>query len=259
MTGRHPARARLFCFHHAGAGVSCFARWQRVWGDAAEVVPVLLPGRESRAREPRVTAPGPLLAHLVERLDPLLDRPFAFYGHSLGGLVAAALAEELRASGRRLPERLVLGAVPPPHRPGPLAPGEAARLPEPVLLERLRTLGMLPGLALDARAGALWRRTVLPVLRDDFRLAEALRARPAGPLPVPVLALAGRADAVVPVPWAGEWQRYAPEGFTLRTVPGDHFFVREPALPRLLLAELAALLREPAAAAGGLRSGSSRV
>ncbi|WP_254897962.1 thioesterase II family protein [Kitasatospora sp. NA04385] len=233
---------RLICFHHAGAGVSAFARWQSAMGSAAEVVPVLLPGRGPRIREQRITDPDRLIAELDSLIGPLLERPFAFYGHSLGGLVAHTYAAALQRSGRPLPRLVAVGAVLPPHLRSPVL--AAAALPDDGLLHRLVDHGVLPPGAVDPQETGLWRRRVLPALRDDLRLGEALCAAGGAALHSPVLAVAGRGDAIATPEGVAQWSRYALDGFELRTVPGGHFFVRERTLPALL----AGVLGEAAAA-----------
>ena len=42
---------KLVCLHHAGAGASAYLKWQNVFGDRLEVLPVQLPGHETRMRE----------------------------------------------------------------------------------------------------------------------------------------------------------------------------------------------------------------
>ncbi|MCD0486344.1 thioesterase domain-containing protein [Streptacidiphilus sp. ASG 303] len=242
-------RPWLFCFHHAGAGISSFARWQGVVGDAADVVPVLLPGRGSRVREARITDPGQLLGEIEELIGPMLDRPYLLYGHSLGGLVAYTFARTRAAAGSEPPALVAVGAVLPPHLRSPVL--RSAALPDPELLELLVAYGALPPEALDDPG--LWCRRVVPALRDDLRLGQAL-CEAAGPgLPVPLLALSGRHDPIAPTAGMAEWAGYATGGFRLRTVPGDHYFVRGGTAPRMLR-EAAARLR-----ARTLRPESSRV
>src|SRR5688500_5923578 len=79
---------RLFCFPHAGGGASGFHGWADALPGPVEVCPVQLPGRETRLREPAFTRLGPLVEALAGALRPYFDRPFAFFGHSLGALVA---------------------------------------------------------------------------------------------------------------------------------------------------------------------------
>ena len=91
-----------------------------------------------------------------------------------------------------------------------------------------------------ARPDGYWHRAVLPVLRDDLRLAHALRAfarstaGESGRLPVPLLAVAGEGDPLAPPQLVAGWRRWSARPVVTRTVTGDHFFVRDEALPRLL-------------------------
>ncbi|WP_051840079.1 thioesterase II family protein [Streptomyces sp. NRRL F-5126] len=224
----------LFCFHHAGAGTSAFAQWQAVLGDTAEVVPILLPGRGTRVREARITDPVELVAEIEALVGPMADeRPYLVYGHSLGGLAAYTFARTRCAAGLRPPERVVVGAVQPPHLRSPVL--RSAHLPDLELLFLLVGFGALPLEALHHEE--LWRRRVLPALRDDLKLGEALcvtETSPAHPLDAPILAVGGSRDPIAPLSGMAEWARYAPGGFELRTVPGDHFFVRRPAIAELL-------------------------
>ncbi|MFD8480079.1 thioesterase II family protein [Kitasatospora sp. NPDC059673] len=224
---------RLICFHHAGAGVSAFARWQSALGTAAEVVPVLLPGRGLRIRERRITDPDRLISELDSLIGPLLDRPFAFYGHSLGGLVAHTCAAALQRAGGPLPQLVAVGAVLPPHLRSPVL--AAATLPDDELLHRLVDHGVLPPGAIDPEETGMWRRRVLPALRDDLQLGEALcRAADGQTLNSRLLALAGRTDPIASPGGIAQWARYAAAGFELRMVEGGHFFVRERTAPTLL-------------------------
>ena len=85
------AGRRLFCFPHAGGGAS-----QPLDLSGWAAVPVRLPGRESRLAEAPFERMGPLVAALADNIEPYLDRPFAFFGHSMGAVVAFELARELR-------------------------------------------------------------------------------------------------------------------------------------------------------------------
>ncbi|MFI6050541.1 thioesterase II family protein [Streptomyces violascens] len=231
----------LFCFHHAGAGISSFAKWQKILGDTAEVVPVLLPGRGPRAKEARITDATELMNELRELITPLLDRPYLLYGHSLGGLVAHALTRTLEDDGLLPPARLVIGAVPPPHLRNTLLRG--ARLPDHELIDLLVDLEAAPPEA-AGRDRSLWQRQVIPALRDDLHLGEALcQVNADMAVGTPLMALAGRDDPIAPLWEVAEWADYSVTRFRLQTMPGGHFFVRERVVPELLR-EVALELRE---------------
>jgi len=158
------AALRLFCFHHAGGGSALFRGWRRALGPHVAVVPVLLPGRERRAGEPRFTDLAALVADLDAALGEQLAAPHAFFGHSMGALIAYRLACRRRAAGAALPRALVVSAYPAPHLPAPLPPGAGdAR----ALVQLLTGVGGLPPEVLERTHG---QEDLLAVVRDDLRL-----------------------------------------------------------------------------------------
>ncbi|MFJ4843260.1 thioesterase II family protein [Streptomyces sp. NPDC088746] len=225
---------RLYCFAHAGAGVSVFHGWARRTGPGVEPVPVLLPGRGGRRQEPRLTGRDSLVAHLMDRISVTAGQPYALYGHSLGAMVAHTLTQALHEEGMPLPALLAVGACPPPDETSKLS--DACESSDDDLLEMLHIMGALPD---GAEARRYWRRASLPVLRDDLRLAGALRiaartsAAAHGPLPVPLLAVSGNRDPLVSPATVAGWRRWSAGPVATRTVAGDHFFVRGGVLPRL--------------------------
>ena len=184
------ARIRLFCIPHAGAGPSSFARWLTGVSPAVEVCLVHLPGREARFDEPPLDDLELIAAQVAAAAVPLLDRPFALFGHSMGALVAYEVANRLP----RGPMHLFVSGSPPPHQP-PAAPS-IAHLPDSAFLRRVR----------DGYAGIpdpLWEneellRLVLPVLRADFAACEQYEWPAHPPLQCDISALCGEGDYYVP-------------------------------------------------------------
>jgi len=82
------ATARLFCFPYSGCGASMYRAWPR-WVGSVEIVPLQLPGRENRMREPHYGTYEKLASALVADIGPYLDRPYALFGHCGGALPAA--------------------------------------------------------------------------------------------------------------------------------------------------------------------------
>ncbi|MFJ8546479.1 thioesterase II family protein [Streptomyces sp. NPDC093586] len=223
----------LHCFAHAGAGVSAFHGWPARLGPGVRPVPHLLPGRERRRRDPRVTTREALLADLSDGFRAP-SGPYVLYGHSLGAMIAYTLARALHEAGLPTPALLAVGACPPPDAASEIS--DACRESPGRLLDLLDSMGAVPE---GARPGGLWHRAVLPVLRDDLTLADNLRraARTpvaGGPFTVPLLAVAGDGDPLAPPGAMAGWDRWTAGPVVRRTVAGDHFFVRGHALPRLL-------------------------
>lgn len=219
----HGGRLRMFCFPHAGGGASAYAGWQRRLGTGVEVLPVRLPGREGRMAEQRWTDLSALVADLDRELGEELDHPHVLYGHSMGALIAFALAQYRRALGERLPLALLLGAHRAPHLPAPpITHSNAADDRE--LVDGLAKLGGLPRALLDRPD---WLAALLPVVRGDLMLCDGAGSVDRTPLPVPLHVFAGADDRLVTVPEVREWSLYSTRECETVVVPGGHFFIKE--------------------------------
>lgn len=241
------ARVRLFCFPFAGAGASVFYTWPQTLPAEVEVVPVQLPGRESRLMEKPYTAMPELVEKLGEVLEPYLDMPFAFFGHSNGAIMSFELARKFRREGRAMPLHLFLSGRPASHLPS--RHPEIHHLPEPEFIEQLRRLEGTPE---EVLANREIMQLLIPLLRADFALAETYKHVPEPPLDVPVSAYGGVKDKDVSEEESAAWAEHTTGPFHLKMFPGGHFFINENR--PLVLAELVRELRgvvSRAAAAGG--------
>lgn len=217
------SRLRLFCFAHAGGGSAFFRPWRERVSSDVEVCPVVLPGRESRIRETPRTRMGPLVAELVEGLRPHLDRPYAFFGHSLGSVVAYEAARALRRQGDPGPQALIVSGRRAPHAPGRRPPVSGLG-DEEFMAEMVRLGGTPPEVARQREMVRLF----LPFLRADFELNETYRPQPGGPaLTCPVYAFGGDRDPLADPQEVGGWREVTSGHFRLRVFPGDHFYLKD--------------------------------
>jgi medium-chain acyl-[acyl-carrier-protein] hydrolase len=224
-------RLRLFCFHHAGGGASLYRSWRESMPGGLEVLPVQLPGRESRVAEQPFRSVDALLPALVEGLRPFMDVPFAFFGHSMGALVAFELARRLAAEG--LPGPVHLWAS---GRRGPSVPDErepSYGLPEPEFIEELRRLDGTPEEVLRSRE---LLGLILPLLRADLEFCETYRYIPGAPLRCGISALGGAGDPDVSREQLDAWRAETEGPFRLRLFPGGHFYLISD--PQVVLREL---------------------
>jgi surfactin synthase thioesterase subunit len=210
---------RLFCFPYAGGGAAAF----RGWGDAlpreVEVCAVRFPGRESRIGEPAHRRMAALIDDLGPSIAPLLDRPFAFYGHSMGALVAFELTRWLRATCGASPSRLFLAAFRAPQLPNPHI--KIYHLPDEVLKAVLRTDGT-PQRILDNDE---LMKAMLPTLRADFELCDTYRYETDKPLDCPLTIFAGQDDERVNPSDLDGWMTHTSSAYRFVMVPGGHFFL----------------------------------
>jgi len=214
------AHLRLFCFPYAGGGASAYRGWAASLPADVEVCPVQLPGRESRLREPAFVRPEPLVLALADVLQPLLDLPYAFFGHSLGALIAFELARELRRRAQPLPVHLFVSARRAPQVPARERP--IHDLPEEEFLAELRKLKGTPEEVLQH---AELMRLLGPVLRADFAVNETYAYVAGEPLDLGISAFGGLGDEEVTREDLAQWSDHTRGPFRLRMLPGDHFFL----------------------------------
>ncbi len=226
------AGLRLFCFPFAGGGTLLYRSWMETLRASAAVCPVCLPGREGRLKEPAFDDMEALVAALVPAIGPFLDRPFAFYGHSMGAAIAFELARALRRAGMPLPRGLFVSAARAPQfRLGHQAqtdPDDAD------LMEQLRRLEGVPA---EVLANPALMALAMPALRADTRLYRNYVYRPEQPLAIPLFAYGGDADPNVSREQVGAWREQTTAGFVQMEFAGGHFFVQA-------AAEFLALLKD---------------
>lgn len=212
---------RLICLPYAGGGSVEYQQWAVLLPPAVEAIPVHLPGRERRFRETPRTRMGALVPELADALAPLLDRPYALFGYSMGAWVAFELVRELRRRGAVQPSGLLAAAALPPDTP---RSGDVRSMTDAEVIDRtLRLSGERDSPLHDPRL----LRTVLPRLRADLEVADSYEPALEAALPFPIHAYAGDADDLAPPDKARGWARHTSAGFGLRVLSGGHFFLHD--------------------------------
>jgi surfactin synthase thioesterase subunit len=212
-TKRERPRVRLVCFPFAGGAATVYRPWGNRFPDHVDVCPVELPGRGTRFGEPRIQDPDALLAELAP-LSNLGDLPTVYFGHSMGGRIAFALAH----GGMRVDALIVSGS-----RPAHIAqPKIRSTLDRAALVQELERLGGTPRAIMD---DADMLDLMLPLVRADFRILEALLARPEDKVTCPLVALAATDDREVSLAESERWEVHAGGKYRLEKFDGGHFFL----------------------------------
>jgi medium-chain acyl-[acyl-carrier-protein] hydrolase len=217
-----------------------FTLWGQGMPVGVEVCPLQPPGRENRLEEPPITRIPRMVASLAEALAPLLDRPFALFGHSVGALSVFELARQLRQGPR--PEWLFTSGHPAPHLPqrrpavSHLAPPEFWQAmhdhfdADPALLANEDLKNML-----------------YPALRADYELVETYGYRDEVALDIPLSVFGGSRDLETTEAELLAWRKHTTSTFRCRILEGNHMFVKtaREALVHELAQDLSQLLAYP--------------
>lgn len=230
------ATLRLFCFPYAGGAASIFRQWPESLPSVVEVCSIQLPGREYRIGEAAYKRMPDLLEALTEAITPYLDRPFAFFGHSMGALVSFALTRHLRQTLGKSPVRLYLAAYRAAHLPNPNI--KIYHLPSEVFKVVLRADGIPETILQNEEL----MQAMLPTLRADFELCDTYVYREELPLDCPVTVYGGLEDVRVGFSDLEAWYSHCNASFRLEMFPGSHFFLHS--AQDLLLAAIAQDLEE---------------
>ena len=219
------ASLRLFCFPFAGGGAWVFNSWaDRLPADIqreTELWAVHLPGRESRRAQPPFTELAPLMDALTPLLAPLLTRPYALFGHSMGALLSFELACGRRSQGAVGPVHMIVSGHRAPRLPDRNLP--VHQLSDHDILAKLRRLGGTPD---EVLRNPELMEMYLPLLRADFAVCETYVYEHREPLTCSLTVLGGTDDPQVSRKDLAAWRVHTSGSFSLHMLPGGHFFLQ---------------------------------
>lgn len=214
------ARMRLFCFPFAGGGASIYRSWANGLPKHLEVAAVQPPGRESRFGEPPLHRMDDLAGGLIEAALPSMrEKPFAFFGHSLGAIVALETSRALARAAMPQPVHVIVSARPAPHLP--LRREPVAGLSRDELKDWLRRVNGTPEPVLKSDE---LMDLFLPTLRADLDIDDTYQSNAEPPLDCPLTVLGGIGDEEATPEELQAWSIYTAKRFTLRLFAGGHFF-----------------------------------
>ncbi|MFW9259889.1 SDR family NAD(P)-dependent oxidoreductase [Nostoc sp. CALU 546] len=215
------AHLRLFCFPHNGGSSSAFRNWSDGLPAEIEVCAIHIPGGADRLGEQPFKALSPLVETLANILLSYLDKPFAFYGHSLGGLISFELTRQLRRSGI-VPAHLFVGASYSPQLPYPYL--SVAQVSEPEFAEKASLASQIdsPQSAMqNIEFTQLWSTS----LKAGASMMENYIYIKEEPLDCPISVFGGIQDEVITNDLLLPWQEQTSGKFKLQMLPGNHLFL----------------------------------
>ena len=216
------AALQLFCFPYAGVGASAFFPWVGELPASIELQVVQLPGRENRIRERPLDQISAIVPLVADAIRARVDRAYAFFGHSMGALIAFEVARHLRAAGFAGPVHLFASARRAPHRPDRLP--EICHLSDAEFLENLRR--RWNGIPEAVLREPELLQLLISSLRADVAVIETYTYIAGESLTCPISVYGGEDDSSIERDDLLSWRELTRGSFRVRMFPGNHFFIR---------------------------------
>ncbi|MDF0529303.1 alpha/beta fold hydrolase [Tsukamurella sp. 8F] len=233
-----PTLATLYVFPHAGGSPSYYVPLAAAFGPDVRVVGVPYPGRGGAHDVAGLTGIEALADAVSARLSPATaaEGPIAFFGHSMGALVAFETACRFESAGRAV-DGLFVSACAAPGESGFDVAADDAEL----LDAAARMTGADPALLRSEEFSA----RILPTLRG-FQAITAYRPDAARRVTSAIRAYSGETDEIATAERMSGWAARTSGYLGLRSFPGHHFYLGDHAGD--VAADIEATLRRGAAA-----------
>ncbi|MGE5351775.1 MAG: thioesterase II family protein [Acidobacteriota bacterium] len=214
----HGANKRLICFPFEGGSSHFFRDWSKVLGEYVEVAAIELPGRGRRISERLYYKLPGVIHEILPSMLPLLDKPFYFFGHGLGALIAFEMTAVLRKSFLPEPDHLFVSSISSPQ----VKKEVTYNLSKDKFLNKLKEMNKIPSEVLKDRDLV---DLMYPILKADFSVSETYSYKAGFKIDCPITAFGGLSDINISLDEIQAWAEVTNSSFELNLLPGGHFFI----------------------------------
>lgn len=210
---------RLYIFPHAGGSAQYYAPFASAFSSDIKRVAVQYPGHSGTHDLASFTGIPELAARVCKALSPLeSSENVAFFGHSMGALLAFEVARRFEAMGSPVAALFVSACA---------APGRIGydHIPES---DRglLDALGEMTGANPEFLENEEFTAKILPTLRGLKAIAN-YECAPDAAVSCPIFAFLGDEDEVATYERVVQWSNRTTSEFTARVFTGHHFYLND--------------------------------
>ncbi|HTX96094.1 MAG TPA: thioesterase II family protein [Mycobacterium sp.] len=217
----------LYIFPHAGGDAKFYVPFSRAFSADLKRIAVQYPGQRDRSGLPQL-ASIPALADEIfamMKLSTRTDDPIAFFGHSMGGLIAFEVALRFQSAGHPLAALFLSSCSAPGHIRYKQLQGFSDR-------DMLNLVAKMTGTNPDFLADEEFLVGVLPTLRA-VRAIAGYTCPSRTTVSCPIYAFTGDKDWIATQEDMAPWCDRTTGEFAIRVFPGDHFYLNSN-LPELV-------------------------
>ncbi|MBC2578803.1 thioesterase II family protein [Clostridium sp. DJ247] len=108
-------KVKLFCIPHAGGSAAVYSKWKKYINPSIEICPIELAGRGKRFNENLYNNINEIVEDIYEIIKNNLQTDYAFFGHSMGSLIAYELTYHIMKLKNKSPKHIFFSGKKAPH------------------------------------------------------------------------------------------------------------------------------------------------
>lgn len=218
------APTTLFIFPHAGGSPQYYVPFAKTFTSDVKRIAVQYPGKGGTHDLAAFRSVTDLADRVAKLLPAEIDGSVAFFGHSMGALVAFEVARRFEAAGRTV-SALFVSASPAPGLLGQEYIPESDR-------GLLEVVGEIMGVKPEFLENEEFSARILPTLRG-FKAIMGYECPPEATVSSPIAAYFADNDDIATEAKVAPWSERTTAEFTSRVFPGHHFYLDDN-LPELV-------------------------
>ncbi|MBM7586120.1 surfactin synthase thioesterase subunit [Bacillus pakistanensis] len=210
------SKVRLFCFPWAGGGASFYLTYFKSINPDIEVCPIQLPGRENLYSLPFYNDMDSLCHDLLRDLKKFMsEKSYAFFGHSMGGIISYMLVKQMLKDGFNIPEHVLISASAPPDQLSIDPDGDIEDLlitneTDQEIMENNELLDIY-----------------LPILKADLALLKSItEVKPGIVDSIPFTIMGGKSDKLLPYQSLESWKKRVNSLNDITLYDGGHMYIK---------------------------------
>jgi surfactin synthase thioesterase subunit len=212
----------LFCFPYAGSTALKYIIWNTYLKSSIKLIPVELAGRGSRISESFYKNMSEAVHDIYSNIKHHFnDEPYAFFGHSMGAIIAYELAIKIRENKLPLPRHIFFSGR---KSPDVIRNDEKKyHLMEEDTFEReIIELGGTSSIFFQDKE---LRELLLPILKQDLKIAETHEFnKMLEPFEFNISILLGKDEDLI-AEQCDSWKHHTKGICTIYYFNGGHFFI----------------------------------
>lgn len=213
-------KIKLFCISHAGGSAAAYSRWQKYIDPSIEVYPIELAGRGRRFYDKPYDNISEAVEDIYNIIKKDLSDRYAFFGHSMGSLIAYELAVYISRKKTRIPEHIFFSGR---KAPNIIYENNAVhKLSDKELKNKLLELSGTPEEVINNEHLC---SIFLKVLRQDFKICELYNYNQMNEkLNCNITVLNGNRDNIN-INHIALWREHTSKSCYIHSFKGGHFYI----------------------------------